>query len=57
MFLSFSHKASINYLILILNKIKYLRIHNISIHINFYQNLFINQCVRKNFLKFSEGQT
>ena len=27
---------------------KYLRIH-----INFYQNLFINESVRKNFLKFS----
>ena len=24
---------------------KYLRIHNISIHINFYQNRFINECV------------
>ena len=40
----------------ILIKIKYLRIHNISIHI-IYQNRFINECVRKNFLKFSEGQT
>ena len=38
-------------------KIKYLRIHNISIHINFYQNRLINECVRKNFLKFSERQT
>ena len=35
---------------------KYLRIYNISIHINFYQNQFINECVRKNFLKFSEGR-
>ena len=26
---------------------KYLRIHNISIHINFYQNQFINECARK----------
>ena len=41
----------------ILIKRKYLRIHNISIHIIFYQNQFINECVRKNFLKFSEGQT
>ena len=40
----------------ILIKIKYLHIHNISIHIIFYQNRFINECVRKNFLKFSEGQ-
>jgi hypothetical protein len=32
---------------------KYLRIHNIGIHINFYQNRFINECVRMNFLKFS----
>ena len=41
----------------ILIKMKYLRIHNISIHIIFYQNRFIDECVRKNFLKFSEGQT
>ena len=33
---------------------KYLRIYNISIHINFYQNRFINESVWKNFLKFSE---
>ena len=26
---------------------KYLRIHNISIHMNFHQNQFINECVRK----------
>ena len=32
---------------------KYLRIHNIGIHTNFYQNRFINESVRKNFLKFS----
>ena len=32
--------------------IKYLRIHNIGIHINFYQHRFINESVRKNFLKF-----
>ena len=37
----------------ILFEIKYLRIHNISIHINFYQNQFRNESVRKNFLKFS----
>ena len=24
---------------------KYLRIHNVSIHINIYQNRFINECV------------
>ena len=41
----------------ILIKIKYLRIHNICIYIIFYQNRFINECVRKNFLKFSERQT
>ena len=29
---------------------KYLHIHNISIHINFYQNRFINECVRRIFL-------
>ena len=32
---------------------KYLRIHNIDIHKIFYQNRFINESVRKNFLKFS----
>ena len=41
----------------ILLKINYLRIHNIGIHINFYQNRFINECVRKNFLKISERQS
>ena len=41
----------------ILIEIKYLRIHNISVHINFYQNRFINESVRKNFLKISEGKT
>ena len=35
---------------------KYLHIHNIGIFINFYQNRFINESVRKNFLKFSESQ-
>ena len=40
----------------ILNKIEYLRIHNVSIHIDFYQNRFINECVRNNFLKFLERQ-
>ena len=33
---------------------KYLSIHNISIHINFYHNRFINEIIRKNFLKFPE---
>ena len=41
----------------ILIKMKYLRIYYISIRINFYQNRFINGCVRKNFLKISEGKT
>ena len=36
---------------------KYLRIHNIGIHIIVYQNRFINESVRKNFLKFLERQT
>ena len=40
----------------ILLEIKYLRILNVSIHINFYQNRFINECIRKNFLKFPERQ-
>ena len=38
----------------ILIKMKYLRIHNISIHIILYQNRFINECVRKNFLKLTQ---
>ena len=29
---------------------KYLRIHNIGIHINFYKNRFINESVRRIFL-------
>ena len=41
----------------ILNKMKYLCIHDVSVHINFYQNRFINECVRKNFLKFPLRQT
>ena len=36
----------------ILHKMKYLRIHNVSTHIKFYHNRFINECVRKTFLKF-----
>ena len=32
----------------IINYMKYLRIHNVSIHLNFYKNRFINECVRKN---------
>ena len=37
----------------ILIEIKHLRIHNISVHKNSYQNRFINESDRKNFLKFS----
>ena len=46
----------------LLISIKYLRIHNVSIHINFYQNQFINKCVRKkkkvgqNWMKFCDLQ-
>ena len=36
--------------------IKYLRVYIVSFHINFYQNRFIIECVRKNFLKFLERQ-
>ena len=36
----------------ILNLIKSLRIHNVSIHIHFYKNQSLNECVRKTFLKF-----
>ena len=31
--------------------LKNLRFNNISIHRNFYQNQFINECGRKNFVK------
>ena len=41
----------------ILNEIRYLRIRKVSIHINFYHNWFINEYVRKNFLKFPFRQT
>ena len=41
----------------ILNKIKYLLIHNVSIHIIFYRNKLINECVRKIFFRFPERQT
>ena len=41
----------------ILMKMKYLRIHNVGIHINFYQNRFINESARKNFLNFSDVKT
>ena len=34
---------------------KKLCIHNISIRVNLYQNQFINECARKNFLKFLLG--
>ena len=34
----------------VLIKMKYLRIHNINIHKIFYQNRFINGCVRRIFL-------
>ena len=34
----------------IIDKIKYLHIHNVSIHINLYQNRFKNECVRRLFL-------
>jgi hypothetical protein len=34
----------------ILIQMKYLHIHNISIHLNFYHNRFINECVRRIFL-------
>ena len=35
---------------------KKLRLHIVSIYINLYQNRFINECTRKDFLRFSEGQ-
>ena len=36
---------------------KYLRIYNTGIHIKFYQNRFLNERVRKNFLNFPERVT
>ena len=36
---------------------KYLRLHNISIHINVYQNRFINECARKIKAKIPESQS
>jgi hypothetical protein len=36
---------------------KYLRNHNINIHINFYQNRFINECARKKKAKIPEFQS
>ena len=36
---------------------KYLRMHNISIHISFYQNQFINECAKKIKAKIPESQS
>ena len=36
---------------------KYLRLHNISIHINIYQNRFINECARMIKAKIPESQS
>ena len=36
---------------------KYLRIHNISIHINFDQNRFLNECGRKDWVNAKIGLT
>ena len=32
-----------------LDEIQNVRLHNVSSHINLYQNQFINECARKNF--------
>jgi hypothetical protein len=34
--------------------LKYARIHNVTIHTNFYQDQAIKECAMKNFLKFPE---
>ena len=36
---------------------KNLRLHNVSIHRNFYQNKFINEYARKKKAKFSESRS
>ena len=38
----------------ILNFIKNMCLHNVSIHTNFYQNRFINECARKKKAKIPE---
>ena len=40
----------------ILNLKKYLCIHNVTIHINIYQNQFIDEFVKKNFPKVKKDQ-
>ena len=39
---------------IILIKMKYLRIYNVSVHRNFYQNQLINKCARKKIAKIPE---
>ena len=42
----------------ILYKMKNLHLQNVSIHIDFYHNRFLNENARKNFVKmFEDGQT
>ena len=36
---------------------KNLRLHNVSIHRNFYQNRFINECARKKKAKIPESRS
>ena len=40
----------------ILYKMKNLRLYNVSIPINFYQNRLINECARNNLAKITESQ-
>ena len=40
----------------ILIKMKYLCLYNVSIHIKFYQNQFVNECARKINAKIPESQ-
>ena len=37
----------------ILHFMKYLRLKNVSIHLNSYQNQFINECARKHLAEIS----
>ena len=38
----------------ILFKVKYMYLHNISIHMHFYPNQLINKCARKKLAKIME---
>ena len=39
----------------IFHLMKNLRLHTVSIHINLYQNWFLNECATKKFVKTRKG--